>query len=313
MKRLIRKILSISILLVLFALLVDYTYNHLSDFKQITLINPLWFVVLILLFLLNYYFIGLQTKVLLEPLNIHLKELETYMLAVVTGFYNLITPARGGMGVRAVYLKKKHKFTYTNFLASLAGMYVITFFIGSLFGLISLYLINQTYGFFNWPILVVFLSLFLSLFAVIVFSPEFRETKYKFLNNFIRVANGWSIIRKNERIIRTCLLVTIYSLLSATMSLMLSYYLFGIKISFIQALFLASIASISLLIQITPAGLGINEAIAIFSAYIIGIMPVQAISVAILGRIVQMICLFTLGPWFSYKLLKYKNEKHSKR
>lgn len=305
-KKPLKSIISISIILATLILAVYYISKNIEDFKQISLINPLWLIPLIILFLINYYFIGIQTKVILEPLGVKLGKKESFMLSIVTGFYNLITPARGGMGVRAIYLKKKHNFSYTSFFSSLAGMYVVTFFVGSLFGLISLLLIRKFYGMFSWIIFFVFLGFLIPLFFLFAFSPNFKETKYRILNNFIKVANGWNLIKENKKVLLTCILVTLYSLLSASISSMLSYYVFGIKISFVQALFLASVANLSLLIQITPAGLGINEIISVFSATIIGITPLQSIPVVILNRVVQVISLFTLGPLFSWRLLKYR-------
>jgi uncharacterized protein (TIRG00374 family) len=272
----------------------------------------LWLIPLIVLFLLNYSFIGIQTQALLLPLGVQLKNFEAYILSIVTGFYNIITPAHGGMGVRAVYLKKKYNFTYTKFLSTLAGMYVITFFIASFFGLISLYLIYSLYGMFNWIIFAVFVGLFFPLLSIMVFSPEFKERKNKWLNRFVNVANGWNIIRRNKRVVLVCVLVTTTCLLVSSFSTMISYYIFGIHLSFIQALFLASIGSIAILIQLTPGNLGVGEAVAVFSAMIIGITPAQSLSVAILGRIVQMIVMFTLGPIFSYYLMKdIKNPKQN--
>jgi len=45
---------------------------------------------------------------------------------------------------------------------------------------------------------------------------------------------------------------------------------------------------------------------AVFSGLVIGITPAQSLSVAILGRIVGIITIFTLGPIYSYILLKHK-------
>jgi len=313
MKPKAKKILQYGIVLVILAFAVFYIVKNIDDFKQISLINPLWLIPLIFLFLLNYYFIGLQTKVLLEPLGLKLKNFEAYMLSVVTGFYNLITPAHGGMVVRAVYLNKKHNFSYTNFFSSLAGMYVITFFIGSLFGLISMYFIKRIYGFFNLIIFFIFLGLFIPLLVILAFSPEFKETKYDFINKFIKVINGWNLIRKNKKILLTCVLVTSYSLLAGTFFAIFSYYIFGINLSFIQALFLSSINSISILFLLTPGNLGVQEVINVFSASVLGITPVQSIPVALLGRFVQFIGLFILGPVFSYNLLKHNPKNENKR
>jgi uncharacterized protein (TIRG00374 family) len=308
-----KKIISTLLLLIILAFFVHYIKNHLADFKQIALVNPLWLLPLIALFLINYYFIGLQTNVLIEPLGVRLKRIEAYMLSIITGFYNLITPAKGGMIVRAAYLKKKHGFPYVNFLASLAGMYVITFFIASLLGLLSLFLIHQTTKSFNLIILLVFLGIFFPLLFLILFSPKFPESKNKLLNKFIKVANGWNLIRQDRKVVSICILVTLMGLLIGSISTIISYHVFGITLGFIPALFLCCIGSLGLLIQLTPGNLGVGEAIAVFSAIIIGITPAQSIPVAILGRIVQMLVLLILGPIFSYLLLKHKPQKNKVR
>lgn len=314
MKPAIKKIISISILLAIAFFFIFYVYYHISDFKQIMIINPLWLIPLTVLFLVGYLFISIQTKALILPLGIKLRNLEAYMLSIITGFYNLITPAYGGMAMRAVYLKKKHGFPYTTFLSSLAGIYVISFFITSLLGLISLFFIYQLYHIFNWIILGVFLALFLPLSFLIALSPQFRETKNKFINRFIRVANGWNLIRRDRKVISVGIIVTIIGLIINATSLMISYYVFGINLNFIQALFLTCITNLTILFIITPGNLGITEAVAVFSALILGLTPAQSLPVAILGRVVQMIVMFTLGPIFSYILLKKnKNVERGER
>jgi uncharacterized protein (TIRG00374 family) len=305
----IKKIASYSILVLILILFVNYLYHHTTEFKETSLTNPLWIIPLIIIFLLNYIFVGIQTKAILEPFGIKLKTMELYMLSIVTGFYNIITPARGGTGIKAVYLKKKHNFAYTKFLATLTGTYILIFFISSLFGLISLLFIYKFYNVFNSTILLLFLGIFISSTLIILFSPNFKEARYGWLNHFIKVANNWNIIRRNKGVLFTYAVVTILSLLISITNTIISYYIFGIHISFIQALFLTCIGSISVLIQITPGNLGVGEAIAVFSALIIGITPAQSLPVAIFGRIVQMIVLFTLGPIFSYILFKHKPKK----
>ena len=304
-----KKLIQYTILLLIVAFFIDYLIKHISDFKKISLINPFWLIPLILLFLLTYYFIGKQTQVLLEPLGVKLRDFEAYMLSIVTGLYNLVTPAYGGMLIRAIYLKNKHKFSYTYFFSVLAGMYVMTFFINSLFGLISLFFIWKIYAIFNTLILLAFLAVFLPLLTIIIFSPKFKERKNKFLNKFITVINGWLIIKNNKKAILTCLLATTCTLLISAILSIIAYRVFGISLPFIKALFLASISSLLLLVQITPGNLGVSKAVAVFSALVLGLTPAQSLPVAILGRIVQMLVMFTLGPIFSYILLKHKPKK----
>ena len=53
--------------------------------------------------------------------------------------------------------------------------------------------------------------------------------------------------------------------------LYLQFKVFGINIPVISALFITSITSLSILISITPANLGIQELITVFSALTLGI------------------------------------------
>jgi len=300
-----KKLLGIGILLIIVALFIYYIIEHILDFKQLSLVNPIYLFVLIALFIFTYYLISIITKNLLYPLGVKLKGFEAFALSVITGFYHLITPFRGGTVVRAVYLKKKHAFSYTDFLASLAGMYVITFLIASFIGLISTLFINYFYGSFSWIIFFVFLAVFLPLLIIVALSPKLGLTKNNFINRFIKVINGWHLIKNNKRVIIVITLVSLIQLIIGAFMLYLQFRVFGFDIDFIKCLFLASLGSLSLLIAITPAGLGINEAVIVFSALTIGITPAQSLSVALLGRAIQMLILFTLGPIFSALLIKY--------
>jgi len=300
-----KHIISTLVLIFLVALFIYYIIQHISDFQQLSLVNPIYLVILLALFIFTYYLISIITKNILYPLGVYLKKGEAFALSIVTGFYNLITPFRGGAVTRAIYLKKKHAFPYTDFLASLAGMYVITFLIASFIGLVSTLFINYIYGSFNWIIFFVFLAIFFPLLVIVVLSPKLPLTKNNFINRFIKVINGWHLIKNNKRVIIIITLVSLIQLIIGAFMLYLQFRVFGIEIDFIKCLFLASIGSLSILISITPAGLGINEAVIVFSALTIGITPAHSLSVALLGRVISFLVLFILGPIFSALLIKY--------
>ena len=287
-----KTLLSITTLLAIAFAFVYYIFQHLDDFKQLTIVNPILLLILIVFLLVNYFFISIITKSILTPLGVYLRTKEAFALSIVTGFYNLITPFKGGMATRAIYLKKKHNFTYTDFLASLAGMYVITFLIASLIGIISSLLIYRSTGVFSWIIFGIFCTMFFPLFLIVIFSPKFPFTKNDFLNRFIKVVNGWNLIKNDKKTVLIVSIISISQLLLGALMLYLQFQVFGIEIEFINCLFLASIGSLAILIAITPAGLGINEAVTVFSALTIGITPTQSLSVVLLGRAIQMVVLF---------------------
>ena len=312
MKQLTKRIISISTLIIIIFFFGLYIKNHISDFKQLTIVNPLYLFPLFILAFIYSINNGLVIKYLLEPFKIKMNFKEWFGLSVVTSFYNMITPFRGGAVTRAVYLKNKYLFSYTNFFATLSGIYVINFLIASFLGLISLIYLYYTKDILNLLVASIFLFFFIPLLIIVLFSPNFPETKSNFLNKFIGVLNGWNLIRKNRKVVLLVSLIYILQITLFSIAGILSYNVFGISISFIEALFLASIGSLTILIAITPSGFGVVEAVAVFSALVIGITPAQSLSVAIIGRVIGMSIIFILGPIFSYILMKdFKKRKES--
>ncbi len=309
MKPSTKTIISVAILVILVAFAIYYLKDNISEFKQLTIANPYLLIIIIALFLLSYCLISIVTKNLLYPLGVYLKSGESFMLSVMTGFYNLITPFKGGMATRAIYLKRKYNFAYVNFLATLTASYVIIFLVASTLGIISTLLIYYQTGILSGIILIIFIMTFLAMLFIMFMSPKFKERENKWLNRFIKVINGWHLIKNNKRVIAVTTIITLIQILLSTLMLYLQFLTFGIEISFASALFLSAIGNLSILIGITPGNLGVGEAIIVFSALTIGITPAESLSAALLGRAVSLVVLFILGPIFSYMLLKKeKNE-----
>ena len=304
MRKLIRGILSFGILLVLIVLAVLYLRENLNEFGKLRFVSPMIIVALVLLFIFGYFLIGIVTKKLLRPLGVYLGVFESFALSIVTGFYNLITPFRGGMAVRAVYLKKKHNFSYTNFFSSLSASYVLIFLSAGIMGLLSSGIIYLKEDIFSPIVSLIFLGVSLSLLFVIIFSPRMNEGKGFILDKIAKILNGWYLIRKDRGLLFFITIISIFQLLLSSLMLYLQFYVFGIEIDFVKTLFLSSIGLLGLIIAITPAGLGIQEAVAVFSASTIGISPVESLSVALLGRGVSVVVLFVLGPIFSWVLMR---------
>jgi len=309
MKFKIKKHIGILVLVTIVILFVDYLKNHIKDFQQLSLVNPIYILILAIIFIFYLSLNGILLKTLMEPFNIKLKNLEAFGLSTITNFYNYITPFRGGAGVRAIYLKKKHNFSYVHFFATLSAIYILIFLIGSLGGLISMGYIWLNYGIFDYLIFSVFLIFFLFLLLIIFFSPKLSKRKNKWINKVIEIINGWQLIKSNKKIIITTLIISSLQLVLMSMNFWIAYRSFGIEIEFFKALFIASINSLSMLLAITPGNLGIGDAINVFSAGLVGIGVAGAIGATVLRRGVTLLVIFIMGPIFSYILLKHNPNK----
>jgi uncharacterized protein (TIRG00374 family) len=314
MKSKTKHLISGGILVIMAVLFIYYLFKNIGDFEQLFSIplHNLWLIfVVVLIILLNFFITGMLNNELMKPFGISLKRKEYFGLSVISNFYNTITPFRGGMAARAVYLKQRYKFAYVHFLATLAGIYVLTFFIAGIVGLISILVLWLNYGLFNSLIFYLFLAISLFMLGIIILSPKFNESKKKWFSRFVKVINGWHLIKNNPKIVFTTSIVALIQLVLGALSTLVLYSIFNINIGFFKALFIVSIGSIAILVAITPGNLGIADAIGVFSATIVGVGLKEAVAVAILGRVISLILIFILGPIFSYILLKHqpKNEK----
>jgi uncharacterized protein (TIRG00374 family) len=276
-------------------------------------VNAWLIVLLVVFFAVNLFFTSMINLELLKPLGVRIRQGESFGLSVVTGFYNLITPFRGGMAARAVYLKKKYDFAYVHFLATLSAVYVLVFMVSASLGLISTWWIYHATGMFSLVIFLIFLVVFVGVMGIAFFSPKFPGARNRWVNRFVKVINGWHLIKRNKRVIVVTLVVTLIQTLLSALTTMLSFRVFGWNVGFVECIFLSAISGIGLLIAITPGSLGISEAIMVFSAMTIGIDATQSLAVAILARLVSVVVLFVLGPIYSYVLLRGENEKKVKK
>ena len=304
MKPITKKISSITLLLFLMAWLVYYIKNNFHDFKQLSLVNPEYILYFIIINLILSLTNGLVIKYLLEPFKVRLAFKEWFGLSVITTFYNMILPFRGGAIVRASYLKKKHGFSYTHFFSTLFGIYIINVMIASLMGIISVILIFIKFNIFSPLMLMIFLIFFVPTFLIIIFSPNIPKKRNNLINNLIKVINGWHLIRKNNRLVAMISIIMIVQLFFGLLNTVLIYGVFDVHIGFIKSMFLVSISYLGNFISIMPGALGVSEAAQVFSALIIDITPAQSIMAVALGRVISILTLFFLGPIFSYILLK---------
>lgn len=309
----LKQIISAIVLLLLLAWFGYYGYSHRADFMELSVASPWLILILVLISLIGYFVVAILNNELMKALGVVMPMGESFLLSVVTGFYNMITPFRGGMAVRAVYLKKKYDFAYVHFLASLSAVYVLTFLVASLLGIISTIWIYFETGVMSWILFLVFGAVFLAMIVIIFFSPQFKERKNVWANRFIKVINGWHLIKRNRRVISVTSFVTLIQILLSSLMMWLQFKVFGIEFGFIAAVFLSSISSLSILIGLTPGNLGIQEAIVVFSASTIGISTTESLSAALLGRAVGLVVLFVLGPIFSWMLMKNQKDANGSK
>jgi len=294
----------IAVLIILLLLLLCYISKNLDSFTNITIVNFFYFAILFPLATLFLCINGLILKYLLIPFEIRLNFKEWLGLSAITSFANLITPFRGGAFARAVYLKNSYDFSYSLFLSTLAGIYVVNLFTHGFTGIVLILLLKLFHNCFNTTLFLFFTVLCITFLSIIIICPKFNSTKHRQLNKAIEVINGFSAIKKNMSIILLIIGSTLLNISIVGTMIYFEFKAIGYKAEFLPSMLISTISSLTLFINITPGSLGIKESAMAFSALITNLSISHTLAAALLDRLIHSLTICTLGPLFSYILFR---------
>lgn len=290
MKMMPRKYLSLILTIGVILIFIVYAINNKEQFQRLKDVSPVYLVLIGLLNVGVIFVNGLFTRVILIPFEKFMPIFEAFYVSLITTVGNYFTPFRGGAGIRAVYLNKKYDLSYSYFISTLSGNYIIVFMLLALFGLISLAIIQLTQGVYS---IVLYLALgaifggmvFLSVFRI----PDFKEREEpKLINRIVRtigrINTGWKMILDTKGMIWKLIILM---LVNFGITCFIAYFEFkaiGINLSLSSIILYSSLSGLSLLFSITPGSLGIREAVFLFSATVLGVTSADILNVAVIDR-----------------------------
>lgn len=245
------------------------------------------------------------TMVSLQAYGKYIRFGESFYISLLTTIGNYLGPVMGGAGIRAVYLKKKYKFAYTDFVSILSGFYLMSFLIYALLGLASLAFLHAYKGVYMAP-LYVFFIFWLVLNLTLALMPKriwlrLIPNRGRILRNLratiSRVLDGWIEVKKDHRLIRRLMWIIVEALLLAMITSAVEFWALDIQLSIPVLLLYTVISSLSLLVSFTPGAIGIRESLYIFTASVLFLTNDQILQLAVLDRGVNYIVLFLLFLW----------------
>ncbi len=245
---------------------------------------------------------GLFTKFILQPFGKFIGTKESTYVALISSVGNFFAPAGAGFAFRAAYLKKKHNFQYSDYIATLYGNYIIVFLVNSLFALLALYLLRSKSSSVFVTLVLVFGGIFcVSLLLSLVRIPSKlleRDMRNKYVGKFAKILlqmlEGWNGIVANRKLMAKLTLLIAFNFVLSLLVAKLEVVALHLTISFPALLLFTVLGSLSLFVSVTPANLGVKEAIYLFSSSVIGFSAPQILSIALVDRGVLFIVLVAL-------------------
>jgi uncharacterized membrane protein YbhN (UPF0104 family) len=208
------------------------------------------------------------------------------------------------MVIRAAYLKKKHDFPYTLFITVLGSTYLINFLCVGILGFASsIYLYYSLL--LSWKLPAISASFIIILLILMKIKFQIKYTRIRILNKILQVIEGWNIISKDANLLASITGITFLNIIFNGLSYWIVYICFEIPVTFFQSMIISLIGIFSLLLNITPANLGIQEIIVgIASEYILIDGGAEGLIVALVVRAATILIVFTFGPLYALILAK---------
>jgi uncharacterized membrane protein YbhN (UPF0104 family) len=299
----IAAMISFSLFLIIAAGIVLYLRHHPELFHHVLNISMRTGIELFILSALTLTVNGLFLRIFAAKYNMHLKPKEWLGLASITSMGNYLTPFSGGLIARAAYLKHRFGFPYGQFATMLAANYMIAFAAISLIGVLVMLTMLETKSS-SWPVILLFLTALLAVFLLSIFPSITRGRK----NRLLRLANsateGLELICRDKFLMGKLITLTLVNIIIGALIFLIVFQSLGLNIPFRMALLIYLLSSFSVLINVTPGNLGVQEIITSLAAEILGVGADMGLLASLIIRAVTILAAFTLGPIFSYLLSK---------
>ena len=273
-----KKYVNIITFFVLGLFAVSYFSSHHNIFSEFTKI-PILLVLAILL--LNIVQLLIISRVFISVINLNKIKLSFKTSLILNSnslVLNFFIPGQAGPVYRGYYLKEKHNLKPSDYTISTIVYYAV-------YAVVAVCLL--TFGIFPY--------LLAGILSLAIIAASYLIT-LKYLHNL--TGKRLSVTPK---VLSGLILNTIWQLILAVAIYYLELHFVKHGVKFKEVLSYTAIASLSLFVSLTPAGIGIREAFLIFSEKITNLNTNQVVLASLVDRSIYIIYLGIIGIFYIYQ------------
>ena len=240
---------------------------------------------------------GWRFSLLTRIFGLSLRPREWLGLTVLTKFLNYFVPARGGIAIRGLYLRRVHGFPLSRFSVATAFLYLFNLSVNALFLAAAGTFLELNLGaptLYHLVVAIVLVSIVGGLFLRKVKTRGPKKTRgvvgelRQALVYIAKAPGKVALLFVSQVVIRLVLAV----------ELMLCFQTLGVEVAFVEILAISILMAISMLFSITPGNIGISEGIIAAGAVSLGYDLDHAIAASLLYRGVDVLLIGLAGGYF---------------
>lgn len=273
-KRRLRNILSVVVLVLTVALFVRFFQQHPDYIRQLGHVNPWWVVAVIAL---NIPMVVLLVFIYDTSLRMCGKRIpwkENFFLTSYSSIINFFGPLQSGPGVRAIYLKTRHKVRLRDYTLATLLYYGLFAFFSALFLLVG----TRPW----WQTLLALLAVGgFSTFVIRLFIKRDKKS-------------GESTFHVSSETLLRIIIFTFLQVLLTAITYFVELKAVNSHIGWGQAVSYAGAANFALFVSLTPDAIGFRETFLVFSKHLHHVSTGNILSANIIDRGAYMLFLLLL-------------------
>lgn len=294
-----KRVLQIIILLVTLVFFGKYIHSHQEEFLKIRSLSIFEFILIFVGQIIAVFGNILIIVVFGMFINRKIPLVNAAKIGAYSSVVNFFGFLQGGFGVRGIYLKTQYNMSIKKYLGISMIQYVVLFALAGVFVLTGLMATG-----FTWPryLLLVAMAVLLVIVVVLRLLPRAVLYLQKKLKSYTELARLRPIV--------ALMVATLIYLSGGLLAFGVELSVVGATISAGSLLVYTGITQFTILIAITPGGLGIREAILLIAQSQMMLSTSDIIVASTIDRAVYFITLAVLFA-FSIGATKYIGQKDS--
>jgi len=295
----------------LFALVILaswYAYRHPELLTALRHVRLAHLAMLLGLALAGRALQALRFRLMTSALGADLGFREAFGLVMCNSMYGYLAPGRAGLGVLALYLKNRHGLSYAHFGSLVAASNLLQFLIAALVGLAACLLSNLIAR----PAPPVLVGAFLAILllclagcvALAALAGLAAHIRTQFLHSLcVRVTNGMRMFWRRRDVLAKVAGLRVAEIGASVVALWIACSGVGLSVGLVALISMATLASVGMLLPLTPGSLGVSEGIISAAGHFWDLPTGTVVMAALVRRAVTVAVTFTLGAVSTYALM----------
>ena len=241
---------------------------------------------------------AIQFRAAVRIQQIDMPLLESTALTAANTMANYYLPVRGGMVVRAGYMKRVYRFPLARYGALTVSITGLTIVVAALIGVVGIVIAAVIDGELDRRALLVFGSIGGAVvlgMAIAMLLTGFAKGGGRLAEIVRSFRAGIAMWVDDRGGLAVFLFWTVALFAAQGFRLWLSFRAVGVSVSFSGMMIIQGMAAVSFVLALTPGNVGIKEGAVVFSASLLGIDPDIALLASLIDRAAALVVTFGVG------------------